>query len=217
MKRSGTIETGGAAYILSIDHRRAGTDAPFRRNRFSPTISGKGALFASLPAARIVAVAVLFLVCVRPDGAGASDFRDVSWGMSRLDVLAVEEAEPVSLKAPFIHYRSRISGRLHHLVYGFIEDRLAGAVYIVVTRRPDEYRVLKQYIENKYGRPRTAYDGGSGNYRFFWDADDQEITIRPGRLRECRIEYTAKHYKELRADKEKKRKKRIEEERRWAY
>jgi hypothetical protein len=162
-------------------------------------------------------VLALAFFCAFPGGVTASDLRDVSWGMSRLDVLAVEEAEPVSLKAPFIHYRSRISGRLHHLIYGFIEDRLASAVYIVVTRRPDEYRTLKQYVERKYGSPKKAYDGGSGNYRFFWDAGGQEITIRPGQLRECRIEYTAKHYKALREDKEKKRKKRIAEERWWAY
>ncbi|MBU1170746.1 MAG: hypothetical protein KKD44_14390 [Proteobacteria bacterium] len=146
-----------------------------------------------------------------------TDFREVTWGMSRLEVMAHEESGPVSLDAPFIYYTSRVAGQEHHLLYGFIEDKLVNAVYIIVTQSPREYRYFKKNIESKYGRPKKSYDGGSQNYLFFWENERTEITIRPGNIRECRIEYMAKKFKPLRANKEKERKQRLSDELSRAY
>lgn len=146
---------------------------------------------------------ICFLVFILSNGLsqacfGAdSDFRDVVWGMSRLEVMAKEDMSPVSLEAPFIYYRSRIGGEIHHLIYRFIEDKLVSAVYIIVTRPQNAYLKFKKDVERKYGPPAKSFDRGSRNYLFFWNEKRTEIAIKPGNLRECRIEYSAKQYKDL--------------------
>lgn len=140
------------------------------------------------------------------------DFRDVTWGMSRLEVMTHEDMSPVSLEAPYIYYRSRIAGEEHHLIYGFIEDKLVNAVYIIVTRPPNAYLKFKKKIEKKYGPADRAYNKGGRNYLYRWNKKLTEITIRPGFIRECRIEYLSKQYKYLITKKEKERKERLLEE-----
>jgi uncharacterized protein YheU (UPF0270 family) len=145
------------------------------------------------------------------------DFRDVSWGMSRLEVMAHEKDAPVSFKEPYIHYRSRIGGQDLHLIYGFVEDKLVNAVYIVVTRDPKDYRYFKKTLEKKYGRPKKAMDEGSSKYLFFWNEKRTAITIKPGNIRECRIEYQGIKFRGLRAKKEKQRRNKMADELFWAY
>lgn len=126
-----------------------------------------------------------------------TDFRNVAWGMSRLEVMAQEEVAPVSFEAPFIYYRSLIGGETHHLIYQFVEDKLVSAVYIIVTQPSNAYRKFKKMVERKYGPPGKSYDRGSRDYFFYWNEKRTEITIKPGNIRECRIEYSAKQFKSL--------------------
>lgn len=166
----------------------------------------------------MVCLGTLFLFGIGTGAYGeVTDLRQVQWGMSRLEVMAHEENAPISFEVPFIYYKSRVADQIHHLLYGFIEDKLVNAVYIVVTQKPDDYLTFKKKIERKYGPPKKSYDGGSRNYSFFWENGRTEITIRPGNIRECRIEYTAKKYKTLRANKEKERKQLALNELLWSY
>lgn len=146
-----------------------------------------------------------------------TDLRNVTWGMSRLEVMAQEETAPVSFEAPFIYYRSRIGGETHHLIYRFIEDKLVDAVYVIVTQPQNAYLKFKKNIEKKYGPPTKSYDRGSRDYRFFWNGKRTEITIRPGHVRECRIEYSAKQFKSLVQKKVQERKQMALDELIWAY
>lgn len=176
-----------------------------------PVISRKFVLFS--------AGSFLFMITflTRHGWAETPDFRSVDWGMSRLEVMAREDNAPISFQAPYIHYQPRIGGREHHLVYGFIEDKLVNAVYIIVTHSPNDYRYFKQLLEKKYGRPERAEDKGGDNYLFTWTEEKTSITIKPGKIRECRIEYSGKKFNKLRVKKERIQREQKTRELFWAY
>lgn len=131
--------------------------------------------------------------------ADMTDFRGTRWGMTRLEVMASEGKAPVSLREPYLYYRPEVLGQEFHLIYEFIENKLVEAVYIVVTRDHDDYRRLKNRIESNHGQPSSTTDTGNLSYRFVWESPSTEIIMRPGKLRECRIEYYGKQYKHLKS------------------
>ena len=145
------------------------------------------------------------------------DLRNVSWGMTRFQVMASEDDAPEFFDDPEIYYSPEVAGRVHHLVYGFINDKLVDAKYIITTFKGDDYLTFKKIIEKKYGKPSLAVDKGKNNYRFFWSNDSTEVTLKPGRLRECQIEYIGKKYKYLKEREDREKTDRAEKALMWAY
>lgn len=136
--------------------------------------------------------------------AGKTDFRNVSWGMSRLEVMASEELAPESFELMYLFYKPEVAGRKFTLIYEFIGNRLTDAEYIFITYNKKDYLWVKSLVEIKYGRPLSSFDGGAGNYKFQWRTARTEITVRPGRDRECLVAYSGKKIQYLKKEKDKK-------------
>ncbi len=132
------------------------------------------------------------------------DFRNVSWGMSRLEVMASEENAPESFELMYLFYKPEVEGRTFNLVYEFLENKLIDAEYIFIEYKRNDYLWVKSLIEIKYGRPFSSFDGGAGNYKFRWRTSRTEISMKPGRDRECLVEYTDKKIQYLKKENDKK-------------
>ena len=133
-----------------------------------------------------------------------TDVRNASWGTTRLEVMASEEKAPEFFGLSLILYKPEIEGRNFKLIYGFIENQLTGAEYRFIAHNAREYLWLKKRIAIKYGSPSFSHDGGAENFEYKWKRTGTEITLRPGRQRECVVEYKGLKYTYLEALKEKK-------------
>lgn len=132
------------------------------------------------------------------------DFRNVSWGMSRLEVMANEEIAPDSFELMYLFYQPQVEGRKFNLIYEFTGNKLTDAEYIFIAYNRNDYLWVKSLIEIKYGRPFSSFDGGAGNYKFRWRTPRTDIIMRPGRDRECLVEYSGKKFQYLKKEKDKK-------------
>ena len=149
--------------------------------------------------------------------AGQNNLRNVSWGMSRYEVMASEDLSPRSFDAYYIHYKPEVQGREHDLIYGFLDNTLVDAVYVITTLKASDYLTFKGQLDKKYGKPVRAMDGGSGNYMFVWENASTRVIMNPGRLRECRIEYISKKYKYMKDNERYRAQERIRKELFWAF
>ncbi|MGI5901511.1 MAG: hypothetical protein ACOX7U_03445 [Desulfitobacteriia bacterium] len=112
----------------------------------------------------IVLILVLFLFivgCSQGDIAETnetSDFRDVTWGMSKDEVEEVEEAEFISSDEDELMYLVEIGGDEYYLMYNFVDDKLYEAGYLIMDEVADDsyidlYEKNKSYLTEKYGEP----------------------------------------------------------------
>lgn len=147
----------------------------------------------------------------------AGDLRNVHWGMSRFDVMASEDLSPETFDAFHVHYKTEIEGREQDLVYGFFENTLVDAVYVITILSADEHTLLRKNLERRYGRPVSGEKKGGGDYLYVWENRNTRIVMRPGRLKECRIEYISKKYKYLKDRSSRLAMERRERELDWAY
>ena len=146
------------------------------------------------------------------DPESAYDFRNSRWGMTKLEVMALEALKPVSFSGPFITYQAPILGKEMHLIYEFIENRLVGAYYIFVIRQKNDRLEIRDLLERKYGPPESHRDSGPDDYHYAWQTSATEIVLRPGRARDCRIEYSSRKFHYLRLKKKENKRKQEEEE-----
>ncbi len=152
-----------------------------------------------------------------PAMARSGELRNVHWGMSRFDVMANEELSPETFDAFHVHYKTELEGREQDLVYGFFENMLVDAVYVITILAPDEYQLFRKNLERRYGRPVSNAGRGKGEFMYVWENKDTRIILRPGRLKECRIEYISKKYKYLKDRASRAALERQDRERDWAY
>ena len=128
-----------------------------------------------------------------------TDFRNVRWGMTRLEVMASEEKAPEVFGLSVILYKPEIEGREFYLIYEFVENRLSDAEYRFVAHNTNDYLWLKRMVGIKYGSPFISRDGGSENFEYKWKEATTEIILKPGRKRECVIRYKGLKYRYLKA------------------
>lgn len=129
--------------------------------------------------------------------ADRKDLRGVHWGMSRFDVMASEDLSPESFDVCHIHYKTELEGMKQDLIYGFTDNMLVDAVYVVTVLSENEYAVFRKRLERRYGKPVSSENRSDGVYYYVWENNSTRIVMRPGRLRECRIEYISKKYSYL--------------------
>lgn len=151
----------------------------------------------------LIFVFCCIVFCSVKSFAEKTNFRNVNWGMTRLEVMANEEIAPDSFELSFLFYKPEIEGRKFYLIYEFVENRLTEAEYVFVAYSRNDYLWLKSMVETKYGKPFLSSDGGSKNYRFKWKNRYTAITLKPGKDRECRLVYVGRNYKNLGLEKEK--------------
>lgn len=150
-----------------------------------------------------ITLIVVLLICAADSFAEKRDFRNVSWGMTRLEVMANEDIAPESFELEYLFYKPEIDGRRFNLIYEFVENRLTNAEYIFAAYGKTDYLWLKNLVQMKYGRPFSSFDGGTGNYQYRWKNKYTEITLKPGRERECRVKYVGKKYRYLKKERAK--------------
>ena len=147
----------------------------------------------------------------------AGDLRNVHWGMSRFDVMASEDLSPETFDAFHVHYKTDMEGREQDLVYGFFENTLVDAVYVITVLSADEHMLFRKNLERRYGKPVSGEKKANGDYLYVWENRSTRIVMRPGRLKECRIEYISKKYKYLKDRSSRLAMERRERELDWAY
>ncbi len=150
------------------------------------------------------------VILIFVDSAGAekskdkSDFRNVRWGMTRLEVMASEERAPELFGLSSIIYNPEVQGRDFHLIYEFVENRLSDAKFRFVAYNLNDYLWLKKLVAIKYGPPIQSHDSGYGNFEYKWKDADTEIVLKPGNKREFLIHYVGLKYKYLKTSRDKK-------------
>lgn len=139
------------------------------------------------------------------------DFKNSRWGMTKIEVMALEELKPISFAGPYITYRATLLGKEMHLIYEFIQGRLVGAYYIFITRSENEHIEIRHLLEKKYGPPENQRDSGPNDYLYTWQTQATRITLKPGKAADCRIEYSSRKFHYLRLKKKEKSRKQEEE------
>jgi hypothetical protein len=130
------------------------------------------------------------LLSADPAVAGAKDFRNITWGMTKIEVMASEIDAPVSFTGSTVMYISEIDERKIHLQYRFVNNRLIEATYIIVTATRKTYLKYKGYLDRKYGNP-SEEDTGSSRYQFSWRVPGTKIVMKSSTKRRCLIQYSA--------------------------
>jgi len=130
------------------------------------------------------------------------DFRHANWGMTKLEVMATEELKPVSFTGPNLIYKTVILEREMHLIYEFVDNKLVSTLYSFITFSRHDYREMKNLLIRKYKRPLTERDNGPLDYLFVWETQLTEIVLKPGKGRDCRVEYTGKELKQYIQEKD---------------
>ncbi len=151
-----------------------------------------------------ITLIIISLVCNADCFAEKSDFRNVNWGMTRIEVMASEDIAPESFALDYMFFKPEIEGRKFHLIYEFVENRLTDAEYVFISYNKTDYLWLKNLVEIKYGRPFFSFDGGVNNYKYMWKNNFTEIILKPGQTRECRVEYTGKKFQYLKKERARK-------------
>lgn len=87
-----------------------------------------------------------------------NDFRSVKWGMSKNDVLAVENARLVKKEPDAIHYTMRLFGYECSVEYRFADNLVSDAVLVIRQEHIDpelffqDYENLKKQLVSQYDR-----------------------------------------------------------------
>lgn len=92
--------------------------------------------------------------------APAPDFRKVTWGMTRDEVIAIEGEPPADLTADdSIGYPVKVMSLDMLLLYSFLDDTLVKSAYALVETHSnqntylDDYAAIKTALTEKYGEP----------------------------------------------------------------
>ncbi|PMQ02047.1 MAG: hypothetical protein CBR30_03400 [Dictyoglomus sp. NZ13-RE01] len=107
------------------------------------------------------------------------DFRKVTWGMTKADVLKAEKKTPIFEDENDLIFEETLLNRNFSCLYVFQEDKLYSAGYILTDKYEDYsdyvdlYIELKDLLSEKYGKPIISKDPeifpiGNFNYSTSW-------------------------------------------------
>ncbi|MGM0417383.1 MAG: hypothetical protein ACQEQS_01550 [Thermodesulfobacteriota bacterium] len=100
------------------------------------------------------------------------EFRDVKWGMSRVEVIAAEEMKPLRITKKYISYKFELMGSNIFLLYEFFDNSLSGASYVYETSDDEKFSKILQTLKIKYGKPEKK------NNDYFWKTEEVEIYLK---------------------------------------
>lgn len=149
-------------------------------------------------------ILIIFLLISISSSASARDFREISWGMTKLEVLSTEDLNPLSFKGSYVIYETYVAEKKMLIIYEFLYNTLVKASYTFKTRDKDDYEKYHDILSEKYGSPTFDLNYNPLDYRYKWETDTTKVFFRPGKDRTCRIDYESKEYVYLR-DKKKNR------------
>lgn len=132
------------------------------------------------------------------------DFRSVRWGMTKIEVMAVETLKPESFAGPNITYRTLLLGKEMFLIYEFIDNKLIDAMYVFLVEDENDYEAVADILKKKYGSPLSERKEGISDYYYKWVTPLTEIEVKPGKGNACHVGYTSTKLKEYRLKEEKK-------------
>lgn len=98
-------------------------------------------------------------VFLAPQLASASDFREVTWGMSQSEVKKTETTAPVAQRKEYLAYKGKVAGFSSIIYYTFIDDKLVYATYLLNEQHLNsndyihDYKTLKTKLTKKYAQP----------------------------------------------------------------
>jgi hypothetical protein len=144
---------------------------------------------------------IISLIIIISPSAKANDFREVSWGMTKLEVLSTEDLNPLSFKGSYVIYETYVAEKKMLIVYEFLYNTLIKASYTFKTKDKDDYEKYHDILSEKYGSPTFDLDYNPLDYRYKWETGSTRVFFRPGKKRTCRIDYESKDYEYLREKK----------------
>lgn len=142
-----------------------------------------------------------------PDGcmAGEAEFREVRWGMTKIEVMAVETLQPESFAGPILTYRTALLGKEMYLIYEFIDNKLVDAMYVFLVNDKTDYGDVIGILKKKYGAPFSVREKDANDYYFKWRTPFTEIEMKPWKGNACSLLYTSVKLKSYVLKEEKKR------------
>ncbi len=129
------------------------------------------------------------------------DFRNTRWGMTKEEVLASEQAEPVVHTDNQIGYFTQILDKNIYVAFVFEEDRLFSSLYALRDMRDNledsfrDFEDLKKILTMKYGEPNAGQGDVWADPSFGNESELKEILDEPVQyelaLKEGRILHAA--------------------------
>ena len=137
--------------------------------------------------------------------AAENDFRNVRWGMTKIEVMAHEALRPVSFEGASITYRTMILKKEMVLVYQFVNNKLVDATYFFPLDTDQDRNDIEEILLKKYGPSQDRLK--TENEVFFrkWETPTTEIRLFSDKGDVGRIHYTSKKLKAYRLKLERKR------------
>lgn len=117
------------------------------------------------------------------------DFRTVTWGMSRVEVLASEKLKPLKATDDYISYKVNFFNDDIFLLYEFVLNNLYSARYVYENPRKEYVNKILNILNIKYGEKKIK------NGLFFYENNLTIIEVESGE------EYLKIFYKSKKIDK----------------
>lgn len=115
----------------------------------------------------------------------ASDFREVSWGMSKNEVKKIEVGlKVVEDKEGSLVYSETVAGKDVLLSYDFIDNKLYSGIYMFTKTHENENKYISDLtaingiLKQKYGNPKTGHNWS--NKTFYKDIDRWGFAVTRG-------------------------------------
>jgi hypothetical protein len=153
----------------------------------------------------IMAMTGLLIALSSSCPAEEAEFREVRWGMTKIEVMAVEGLNPESFAGPTITYRTLLLGKEMYLIYEFVDNKLVDAMYVFLVKDKTDYSEVVAVLKKKYGAPLSEREKDVADYYFKWQTPLTAIEMKPGKGNACQLLYTSLKLKSYVLKEEKKR------------
>lgn len=140
-------------------------------------------------------------ICV----AAENDFRNVRWGMTKIEVMANEALKPDSFGRQRITYRTMILGKEMVLEYEFVDNKLVNATYFFSVNTDQDQQDIEAVLLKKYGPSRDLEKKEAPSFFRSWETPATEIRLYADQGDIGRIHYTSKKLQAYRLKLERKR------------
>ncbi|PID77818.1 MAG: hypothetical protein CSB21_03740 [Deltaproteobacteria bacterium] len=115
---------------------------------------------------------ILYFFCSDIVAESLYDFRNVNWGMTRIDVLASEKMKPLKITEKYLSYKFEFMDSDIFLLYEFTGNSLLGARYVYDVSDNKKILEVLNILKTKYGDYKKDAQGN-----FFWNTGSHTVRL----------------------------------------
>ncbi|MDY0131441.1 MAG: hypothetical protein RBR53_02120 [Desulforegulaceae bacterium] len=101
---------------------------------------------------------LILILYPKPSLADSFDFRSITWGMPRVEVLAAEKLKPLKATDDYISYKFSLFNQEVFLLYEFVSNNLLSAKYVYENLKKENLDKILDILELKYEKRKAGSD-----------------------------------------------------------